>query len=56
MKIKVSFPRRRESRLVPVKTGNNRIERWIPAFAGMTKMALFIFYVMFHDDYVTLER
>jgi hypothetical protein len=31
MKIKGSFPRRWESRLVPVKTGNNRVEKLIPA-------------------------
>jgi hypothetical protein len=35
MKIKVAFPRRRESSII--------LKKWIPAFAGMTKKALFIF-------------
>jgi hypothetical protein len=41
MKIKVSFPRRRESRPVPVK--NREPNSWIPAFAGMTKKGTFYF-------------
>ncbi len=32
---RLSFPRKRESRLVPLKAGNNETETWIPAFAGM---------------------